>query len=51
MITYKDRMFDKNIIELVQDRVNKLNDEHWNTDECKPVFIVSILYDMGMKAY
>lgn len=49
MITYKDRMFDKNIVELVQERVNKLNDEHWATDECKPVFIVSILYDYELK--
>jgi len=33
MPTYKDRMFDKDILEVIQDRVNQLKDEHWNTDE------------------
>jgi hypothetical protein len=43
-ITYKDKMFDKNIVELVREKVNKLTDKHWNHDECKPIFITSILY-------
>lgn len=40
-----DIMEDMNIIEIIQNRVNELNNIHWSTDECKPIFIVSILYD------
>jgi hypothetical protein len=48
-ITYKDKIIDMNIVELIKDRVNKLTDEHWSKDKCKPQFIVSILYDRNIR--
>lgn len=47
MPTTKDIMEDLTIVEVIQHRVTKLNNKHWSTDECKPNFIVSILYDYG----
>jgi len=47
MPTTKDIMEDMNIVEFIQHKVNKLNSKHWSNDECKPIFIVSILYDYG----
>ncbi len=38
-------MFDKDIVKIIQEAVDKINNDHWNTDECKPIFIVSILYN------
>lgn len=49
MISYKDRIFDKNIIDVIQDRVNELRDRYWKDDKCKPEFIVSILFDYEYK--
>lgn len=35
----------KDFIETIQDKINTLNNKYWSDDECKPNFIVSILYD------
>lgn len=42
-------LIEDNIVEILQTKVNLLNDKHWNTDDCKPIFLVSLLYDKNLR--
>lgn len=38
-----------NIIDSIQDKVNEISSTYWDTDKCKPIFTVSILYDRNIR--
>ena len=35
----------KNIIDIIQDKVNEICEEIWKDDDCRPIFKVSILFE------
>lgn len=35
----------KGIVEILQDRVDKITTSYWKDDDCPPKFYISVLYD------
>ena len=48
-IEFKDLMMENNIREILQNETNRLVEEYWKSDICKPIFIVSLLYDKNIR--
>lgn len=48
-ISDKEIMMGKNIVDILQDKVDKLKKKHWQDDICQPDFIVSLLYDRNIR--
>jgi len=49
MITYEDRTWGNSIIDSLRNEVNELTEKHWLTDECKPIFFISLLFDRNIR--
>lgn len=48
-IEFKDLMMENNIREILQNEVNRLVEKYWESDPCKPIFTVSLLYDKNVR--
>jgi hypothetical protein len=48
-ISFNDLLIEENIQEILQTKIDKLTEQYWKNDSCKPDFIISILHDNNLR--